>query len=149
MRHRRKHRRKNRIRQMVLWLVLFIIGSLIVNFLVSPNSFDNFKDNAKSLFPKNIEPIEEINNNPIKDIKDTKIINEDNIQVKQQEYKEIQVTSAFEMDSCSVIEALADQNGVSANSNKERLCTYYCGESDMGYGYFKCITDKFHCYCKN
>ncbi|MDD5700173.1 MAG: hypothetical protein PHH00_03205 [Candidatus Nanoarchaeia archaeon] len=36
------------------WLFLFVVGSLIVAFLVSPNSFNNFKQNIKSIIPNSI-----------------------------------------------------------------------------------------------
>jgi len=35
--------------QVIMWLFVFVAGSLIVTFLVSPNSFNNFKSNIKSL----------------------------------------------------------------------------------------------------
>jgi len=34
-----------------MYLLIFIVGSLIVTFLVSPNSFANFKSNIKSILP--------------------------------------------------------------------------------------------------
>lgn len=38
--------------EIIGWLFVFIVGSLIVTFLVSPGSFDSFKDNIKSITGK-------------------------------------------------------------------------------------------------
>jgi len=51
-----------RIKEILIWLFIFIVGSLIVTFLVSPNSFNNFKYNLKSILPSNQEVIN--HNNP-------------------------------------------------------------------------------------
>lgn len=37
------------VKEIVIWIIVFIIGSLIVTFLVSPNSFNNFKSNIKNI----------------------------------------------------------------------------------------------------
>jgi hypothetical protein len=68
--------------------------------------------------------------------------------IQKKGYGEVEIPSFYGIDRCSVIEASADQNGISSNANKERLCTYYCGENGMNFGYFQCVTDKFHCYCE-
>ena len=36
-----------------MWLGVFIVGGLIVTFLVTPNSFQSFKSNIKSIIPDN------------------------------------------------------------------------------------------------
>jgi len=43
-------------KEIIIWLFVFIIGSLIVTFLVSPNSFSNFKSNIKSIVPSSNTP---------------------------------------------------------------------------------------------
>ena len=131
------------IGQVIFWLFIFIVGSLIVTFLISPNSFNNFKDNVKSIFQKKIV---QTTNYDIKTIKDNQI---NEIEVLKQDYEEVKIPSDWGMNRCSVIEALADQNGISENTNKKRLCTFFCGQNNMEYGYFNCITDKFYCYCIN
>jgi hypothetical protein len=42
------------IRKIIGWLFVFIVGSLIVTFLISPNSFNNFKQNVKRIIPSPI-----------------------------------------------------------------------------------------------
>ncbi len=40
-------------KEIIIWIIVFIIGSLVVTFLVSPNSFQSFKSNIKSIIPSN------------------------------------------------------------------------------------------------
>ena len=51
-------------KDILIYLLIFIIGSLIVTFLISPNSFNNFKSNVKSILPSSNsqEAISNINN---------------------------------------------------------------------------------------
>ena len=118
---KRRHR-EMKFKDIIIWVGIFVIGSLIVNFLVFPESFDNFKQNINSL-------------------------KWDGLSKKQINYYEVGVLSDFSIDRCSVIEALAEQDGTSQKSKKKKLCTYYCGNKNMDYGYYECIVDRFHCYC--
>ena len=51
-------------KDILIYLLIFVIGSLIVTFLISPNSFNNFKSNIKSILPSSNsqEAIGNINN---------------------------------------------------------------------------------------
>jgi len=52
------------VKDIFIWLGIFIVGSLIVTFLISPNSFQSFKSNMKSIIPEN-ENAEILNSNEI------------------------------------------------------------------------------------
>jgi hypothetical protein len=110
------------------WLFIFIVGSLIVSFIIQPDSFDEFKNSVGNVI-----------SNVFSD-KQTEKLNYSN-------YVKVNITTAFGMGSCSVIESLAEQEGMSGETNKKRLCTYYCGENNMEYGFYECKLDKFTCYC--
>lgn len=43
--------------EIMLWLGIFVVGSLIVSFLISPNSFSNFKSNIKNVIPSSIPQV--------------------------------------------------------------------------------------------
>jgi len=43
-----------KFKEIIIWLGIFIVGSLIVTFLISPGSFDRFKDNVKDITEKDI-----------------------------------------------------------------------------------------------
>lgn len=43
-----------KIINIIQWLAIFIIGSLIVNFLISPGSYQSFKQNIKNIIPESI-----------------------------------------------------------------------------------------------
>ncbi len=52
--HKKRRYRRMRFKEIIIWLGIFIVGSLIVTFLVSPGSFDRFKDNIVDITKKTI-----------------------------------------------------------------------------------------------
>ena len=81
-----------------IYLVIFVISSLIVTFLVSPNSFNNFKSNIEELIPPKIisenSSSFQIGNNRIECQDDfNKDMNQAEVKDSQTKFKLIEVKS--------------------------------------------------------
>ena len=124
------------------WLFIFIVGGLIVSFLISPNSLDSFKENARSIAGKVTDSSENIKQSVTK----TATL-KDNLEIEEQKdnFKEIDL---IYRTSCSVIETASRAQGLNIEQVKENQCIFWCGQEKMDYHHFGCITDTLHCFCK-
>jgi len=121
------------IGKVILWLFVFVVGSLIVTFLVSPNSFQNFKSNINNV-------IVPLTSNVIKNNSYTPLIPS-----QMEEYNLYDSQFTKNLFTCSSLEANGQANGVS--DAKEILCEEACGKRNMNYGYYSCDKDLLTCYC--
>lgn len=121
----------NTIKYILIWLFIFIIGSLIVNFLISPNSFQSFKENIKSIIPEK----EEIKINLSKN---------ENIKTK---FEIIELNTTY-WDRCSLIKLSAQERDMSEKELNKILCESKCGNIGLDYYSYRCDTDKIYCSCK-
>jgi hypothetical protein len=122
-----KKRSKNIFKQIIVWVIIFVLAGLILNFATSPMA-KNFISDTFSVSKNSL-----------------------NLQKETINYIKIEMPVSYEMysiDRCSALEIAASQEGMSGNERKAQVCTYLCGDNDMEYGKFECITDHLNCYCK-
>lgn len=119
------------------WLLIFILGSLIVSFLLSPNSFSNFKSNLETIRPTpNSVSISEAKMNSSLDY--VRIVPSE--MEKFGLYKDLYKT-------CAYVESIGESEGISDIKGKE--CRNFCGQE--GYDYYKWACEKadlYVCYCE-
>jgi hypothetical protein len=118
------------IRKVLMWLFIFIVGSLILTFLVSPNSFQNFKSNVNNI-------ITPLTSNVVK--------NTSYIELIPSQMSEYGTYYQSLYKSCADIEAIGQSEGVS--DLRMTACQEACGKRNMNYGYYSCDKDLLTCYC--
>ena len=113
---------------MVFWLFIFVVGSLIVSFIISPKSFEEFKENYGNIIQNNLE---------------SSSFNTTNlIPYEMEEYQPY----GFYYKSCASIEARGESSGII--NIKQKICRESCGKRNLDYNSNDCEKDILVCYCK-
>jgi hypothetical protein len=124
----------------MLWLFVFVVGSLIVTFLVSPNSFQNFKSNINNI-------IVPLTSNVIKNNSYTPLIPSQMSEYNPGGDSQYMSQYLHNLFACSSLEASGQMSGIS--DAKAIQCEEACGKRNMNYRYYSCDKDVLTCYCSS
>ena len=127
----------------VIWLIIFVVGSLIVTFLISPNSFQSFKNNFASL--KSTPSSSNSYVSPELDSDTDK-------QISSPPKSEPNIVKINATERCSTLKGYGY-----TKSEFNMLCSSVCSVGanplistygpKLGYDSYECVNDKLICNC--
>ncbi len=126
-----KYKQRSRLREVFFWLFIFIVGSLIVHFLIYPETFESFKENAKEKISiDNVKKYVRLSDN----VTLPKFNSQESLEF-QAEY------------TCETYNDYALLFRITKDEMKDMECNSVCSRNRLYYSHYSCINHKLICKC--